>query len=126
MALSCLSTQACQKTTSCLLEPHLKGLAFCELSNWDEVAAQFESTKLGDTPLVALTQAKKPAANWPDLPADLADRLEEVWQGIQRDYAAMSSNGQVIVAEDSGHGIQWDQPQLVLDAILAVVKTARK
>ena len=98
----------------------------CELSNWDKVAAQFESSKLGDTPLVALTQAKKPAANWPDLPADLADRLEDVWQGIQRDYAAMSSNGQVIVAEDSGHGIQWDQPQLVLDAILAVVKTARK
>jgi pimeloyl-ACP methyl ester carboxylesterase len=97
-----------------------------ELSNWSEVAARFKSATLGDRPLVALTQAKKPDANWPQLSPELADKLEEVWQEIQRDYVAMSSDGKVIVAQDSGHGIQWDQPQLVVDSILEVVKKVRQ
>jgi len=60
------------------------------------------------------------------MPADQAVKAEQVWQELQADLARMSSNSQLLVAEKSGHGIQTDQPELVVAAIRQMTETVRK
>jgi len=47
------------------------------------------------------------------------------WRALQRDQVRLSGRGCLIVAEHSGHAIASDQPQVVVDAIRAVVDAAR-
>ena len=46
-----------------------------------------------------------------------AARAREIWQDLQRDLANLSSNSVYSVVESSGHFIQRDQPEVVVDAI---------
>ena len=50
---------------------------------------------------------------------------DENWRQLQRDQAALSERGCLIVAERSGHVVAVDQPRVVVDAIRTVVETAR-
>jgi pimeloyl-ACP methyl ester carboxylesterase len=47
------------------------------------------------------------------------------WAEAQRQQAALSTNGRLIVAAGSGHAIHLEQPALVIDAIQQVVTQAR-
>ncbi len=96
-------------------------------SNLDELAASSESDKqlaatgsLGNIPLTVIRHGI------PDLfssmPAMHAEQAEKVWQELQIDLANLSSNSQLLVAEKSGHGIQVDQPEIVVEAIRKMVK----
>jgi pimeloyl-ACP methyl ester carboxylesterase len=100
-------------------------------SNLDELAASAESDKqlsatgsLGNIPLTVIRHGI------PDLfasmPAEQAKEAEQVWQELQADLARLSSNSQMFVAEKSGHGIQIDQPSIVVDAIRQMVETVRR
>ena len=99
-------------------------------ANLDELAASAESDKqlsvtgsLGDIPLTVIRHGI------PDLfasmPAEQAVQAEKIWQELQTDLSKLSSNSQLIVAEKSGHGIQIDQPSLVVEAIRQIVNTVR-
>lgn len=50
---------------------------------------------------------------------------DENWRRLQRDQASLSDRGCLIVAQDSGHVVSVDQPEVVVDAIRTVVETAR-
>jgi len=50
---------------------------------------------------------------------------DENWQRLQRDQASLSERGCLIIAEQSGHVVPVDQPEVVVDAIRRVVETAR-
>jgi pimeloyl-ACP methyl ester carboxylesterase len=50
----------------------------------------------------------------------------EVWQALQSELAALSSEGKQIIAEQSGHMIQLDQPDLVIEAVREMVDAIRK
>ena len=67
---------------------------------------------LGDLPLIVLAAGQ----NMEMLP---------FWPEAQRQQAALSTSGQLIVAEGSGHYIQWEQPALVIDAVRQVVGQVR-
>jgi len=99
-------------------------------SNLDELAVIVESDKqlslvgsLGNIPLTVIRHGI------PDLfssmPAEQAKRSEQVWQELQTELARLSSNGQLLVAEKSGHAIQIDQPSLVVDTIRQMVDKIR-
>lgn len=99
-------------------------------SNLDELAAIGESDRqlsatgsLGNIPLTVIRHGI------PDLfagmPVEQAKRAEVVWQELQAELARLSSNSQILVAEKSGHGIQIDQPGLVVNAIRQMVQTIR-
>jgi pimeloyl-ACP methyl ester carboxylesterase len=47
------------------------------------------------------------------------------WQELQRDQTTLSSQGCQIVAEQSGHVVTADQPEVVVNAIRALVDAAR-
>jgi pimeloyl-ACP methyl ester carboxylesterase len=50
---------------------------------------------------------------------------DENWRQLQRDQASLSDRGCLMIAEQSGHVVQVDQPEVVVDAIRTVVETAR-
>jgi len=71
---------------------------------------------LGDTPLIVLSRSPK-ALRPPGLPADLAERIEQVWSELQRDLLNLSSRSAQVVATHAGHHIQLDEPHLVIRTI---------
>lgn len=88
-------------------------------------AEQVRATNgLGDLPLVVITHS--PAWRSPSLPADVAERVEQVWQDLQIDLINLSSNSTQVLATKAGAYIPVDEPQLVIDAILKVVDEAKK
>jgi pimeloyl-ACP methyl ester carboxylesterase len=50
---------------------------------------------------------------------------DENWRRLQRDQVSLSDRGCLIVAQESGHVVAIDQPEVVVDAIRTVVDTAR-
>ena len=96
-------------------------------SNLDELAAVAESDRrvsaagpLGDIPLTVIRHGIPDI--FAKMPAEQARQAEQAWQELQSNLATLSSNSKMIVAEKSGHGIQTDQPELVVDAIRQMVK----
>ena len=68
-------------------------------------------------PLIVLTQSNV-AAKWPA-------GLGRVWEASQRSLAKMSVLGRLKVCDDSGHNIHLDRPEVVVRAVLNVVRAAR-
>ncbi len=70
-----------------------------------------------DLPLVVLSRGLAPArsAKWP------SERLEELWQEQQQELLEMVPQSKLLVAERSGHYIQRDQPELVIEAIREII-----
>ena len=81
-------------------------------------------TTLGDLPLVVLVNAST-AGERGDIPPDLVVKLDQTKLDMQREYAALSTNGSLVVVEDTSHLIQNDKPQAVIEAILRVLEMAR-
>ena len=46
---------------------------------------------------------------------------ERIWQQLQVELAELSSRSRLVVAEGSGHYIQLERPQLVIEAIGQIV-----
>ena len=61
----------------------------------------------------------------PGLAGEVNQANEQLWQQLQAELAGLSSRGQLVVAHDSGHYIQLERPQLVLDAIAEVLTVAQ-
>jgi pimeloyl-ACP methyl ester carboxylesterase len=77
---------------------------------------------LGDLPMVVLVSGAflREAPTRPEA----GPRLHEIWQDLQRDLANLSSDSVYRVVESSGHFIQRDQPEVVVDAIRGVLDSA--
>ena len=75
---------------------------------------------LGDTPLVVLSAGAREA-----VPVDIAERHNQVLLDMIGELMGLSTNSTHIIAEESGHAIQRDQPDLVIDAIRQVVEAVR-
>ena len=90
----------------------------------DELLAMGKATAgkeypLGDLPLVVLTRGL-PEDNGPDAKAMEAEHRQD-----HVAVAKLSRVGRLVVAERSGHHIQIEQPDLVIQAIRDVVEAAR-
>ncbi|HEX2089071.1 MAG TPA: alpha/beta fold hydrolase [Actinomycetota bacterium] len=72
---------------------------------------------LSELPLVLVTRGLTPADSTP--------AFEQLWTELQRQEARLSPNAVHVIAARSGHGIQRDQPKLVIRAIRQVVTATR-
>lgn len=72
---------------------------------------------LGDLPLIVLTRG---------ISEEDTKALEEEHRQDHTSVAAMSRNGKLIIARQSGHHIQLDEPELVIQAIRDVLAAVRK
>jgi pimeloyl-ACP methyl ester carboxylesterase len=74
----------------------------------------------GDIPLIVLSRGlwlKTP----PPVPDPLAYARLGIWQDLHRELATRSPQGEVVVATRSGHYIQNDEPEIVIDAVRRIV-----
>jgi pimeloyl-ACP methyl ester carboxylesterase len=92
----------------------------------DETLTQVKrSPSLGNLPLVVLT-ATGPVW-WPDMPGDVnPDKFRRMWLELQQDLTKLSSQSRQMFADQSTHFIQFDQPDLVIDAIRQIIDITRR
>jgi len=81
------------------------------------------TTPLGPMPLAVLAHTRPFAL--PEEEGFSSDALESVLRAANKDLATLVPNARFFVAEDSGHDIHQDQPQLVTEAIRQVVTGVR-
>ena len=60
------------------------------------------------------------------LQRDDADEVEMIWEQLVRGYLRLSPHGEWIVAQESGHYIHLDEPDVVLDEIRGLVHVVRE
>ena len=86
---------------------------------------------LPSLPLVVLSRGIPMSAELPpemlsELPPDFPwDTFETGWQEMQVDLAALVPGARQVIATESGHYVQVDQPALVIEAVRQVVEAVR-
>jgi pimeloyl-ACP methyl ester carboxylesterase len=86
-----------------------------ELDAMLESAAAVRRSKPTEAPVVVLSAAH------PDAPPS----FRTVWSDLQKRLALSFPNGRQLIADGSGHYIQFDRPELVVTAIRDLVDAAR-
>ena len=94
--------------------------------HWDASAEEARKANgLGDRPLIVLTAGRLEV---PSDPADVAEarafHQSKVYD-LQPKLARLSSRGRQIIVNNSGHGIQFEAPDVVIGAIREVVTESR-
>lgn len=77
---------------------------------------------LGNKPLVVLSRGE----NNPGFPDEQFEQLKHSWGELQQELVELSTNSQHIIADQSGHYIHHDQPELVIDAIRQVLEDSQE
>jgi len=78
---------------------------------------------LGEMPLIVLSRGlPEPLPGISDMENQ---QYEEAWKEMQKELVALSSNSEQIIAEKSGHYVQIQQPDLVIDAIMHILTGAK-
>jgi len=95
-----------------------------EMKALTQSAAETAATgSLGDLPLAVLSHdPDKPSS---ELPADLAKPTNQAWEKMQEELAHLSTRGTLTIARNSGHYIQIDRPDLVVEAVHTVLDQTR-
>lgn len=71
-------------------------------------------------PLLVLTRGHAGARNGPAFSRDALTRYE-IWLELQRELATRSPRAEHIIAKESGHDIQNDEPQLIIHGVRRIV-----
>ncbi|UGB37469.1 alpha/beta hydrolase [Frateuria soli] len=78
----------------------------------------------GDIPIIVLTHSPYPKAR--DETRQERNERTLLWETLHLEVAAMSTRGVNVIVPDSGHYIQYDHPQVVIDAIQQAVAIAQE
>ena len=98
-----------------------------ELNVMEESCAEVRAlhiTSFGNLPLIVLSAGRDETIAF--LSHAENQQRWEVWQGLQSELVALSSNSKQVIAEQSGHNIQLDQPDLVIDSVQEMVDRFQK
>lgn len=119
-------TTAAARAVECNLHSVREGIA--ELKSFPESASQAAiSGSLGDIPLsVLMHDPDQPEHLLPNLPPDINKQVNDEWGKMQRELAQLSSRGTLTVAKNSGHYIQLERPDVVVEAVRSVVEQVRR
>ncbi|HUP27966.1 MAG TPA: alpha/beta hydrolase [Chloroflexia bacterium] len=79
-------------------------------------------TSLGDLPMIVLAGSEF-RMRIPD--PRFGTYMHNMWHDLQKDLAGLSTKGKFVAVEDSGHFIQIDKPEAVVDAIREIVDQVR-
>ncbi|MBI1809888.1 MAG: alpha/beta hydrolase [Gemmatimonadetes bacterium] len=77
----------------------------------------------GPLPLIALTADVVPRA--PGITQAVADSMHREWVAMHQEIVSRSTRGRWILAEHSGHYIQRDRPDLVIQSVREMLDTLR-
>jgi pimeloyl-ACP methyl ester carboxylesterase len=90
-------------------------------TSYDQVR---KATRRSDLPLIVL-MADRGVEAWQTGSTVIDQATRDTWTQLQRELAALSTKGELVVVKNSGHYIHIDQPDAVVDAILKVIEQAR-
>lgn len=118
------------------LVAHMQGTMASSRSHLEAMIAESESvyametqpvSTLGDLPLTVISHGQLDAnAVPPSLGPQVCDDYETAWQKLQVEITSLSTRGRRIVAERSGHNVIFDQPEIVVDSVLEMVKSLQR
>ncbi len=77
---------------------------------------------LGDLPVRIIARGKPQDYTAAGMDVEIGEQLEAIWQDGQRQMLDLSTDASLTVAEESGHMIIHDQPDLVIDTINALLE----
>lgn len=82
-----------------------------------------QAGSLGNIPLIVISRTPNPD-QWISLGGSRADqqRYAQIWQSLQEDLATLSSNSAHMTAKMSGHNIQHDEPEIIVNAITQMMQ----
>jgi pimeloyl-ACP methyl ester carboxylesterase len=83
--------------------------------NMDQRELEAVTAGFGDKPLIVLTQSQPQSL--PGFTPQQNAAVDRVWKAGHDKLAALSTRGSNTVVPGSGHYIQYDQPQAVIDAV---------
>jgi pimeloyl-ACP methyl ester carboxylesterase len=114
-----------------LQTPGLPGAEQVDLdASFDQLRRATAAQPLRRLPLVVVSRGRPLEADIPpdalaQLPPGVLEALDPEWQALQRALAALVPGARHIIAADSGHYVQLERPELVVDAIRQVVDAVR-
>lgn len=114
---ACTDTDAALKITPTYYSTLFKELDSMKISS-DQVKASAQS--LGSIPLIVLTSRKQvipekgPCGSYS---RQQATEIHQHWLAMQADFLNKSSDSKQVIAEQSGHNIPGDQPQIIVQAV---------
>ena len=83
-----------------------------------------EVTTIGAKPLVVVSQSPG-ALCPPGIPVAVWEKMQPMWSELQADLLKLSESATHAVATHAGHMVQLEEPDLVIEAILSVVRAAQ-
>jgi pimeloyl-ACP methyl ester carboxylesterase len=96
-------------------------------AEWIDLAANSvllrNAKGISDKPLIVLTAS--PASTDPMIPPEQQQEWSRIHQELQHQLLGLSTHSRQVIAAKAGHNIQRDEPHLVIDAVLDVVKQVR-
>ena len=102
------------------LERNQEGITFEDiLTSEDQVRA---ARPIPDVPLIVIRHGL-PFEGGPDWPTA---QVESLWEELQNDLSKLSSQGKIIVAQNSHHRIEEDRPDVVITAIKEIFDKVQK
>lgn len=97
-----------------------------EMKVLTEIMGQAGSTgDLGDLPLVVLSAGSMDVPIPGGITEELERQMTEMWEGLQGELAALSTNSDHRIIDDATHYIHHDRPEVVVTAITDVVMAVR-
>jgi pimeloyl-ACP methyl ester carboxylesterase len=109
--------------------------SYCKsMANETEAVAAFRShpdlpNSLGDLPLIVLSAGLTADEEYAQMGGEKSSISREVYAKVyeankemQKDLASFSTQGQQVIATESGHMVHYSQPDLVIDAIRTLVE----
>jgi len=103
------------------LDANIRSVEAIDRLAWAASEAELEAVDLGDMP-VEVVVVPQPFAVDPHIPDGDRARLEAAWR---EGNATFSARTRVTLAEGAGHFVQWDRPELVVEAAERLVAAAR-
>ena len=103
------------------LDGNIRAVEATERLDWPASEAELAAVDLGDLP-VEVVAVPQPFAVDPWIPDADRGRLQAAWDAAN---AGVSTRVRVTLAPGSSHMIQWDRPQLVIEAARRLVGAAR-
>jgi hypothetical protein len=81
---------------------------------------------LGELPLIVISRGLRmtPEASPAGADAAFAEQMNTAWSAMQAELATLSSRSEHWTAARSGHGIPYEQPQIIIAAIRRLVRTS--
>lgn len=78
--------------------------------------------EMGGLPVRIIARAVAPDYAAAGISAEAAEKVEQLWRRGQEEMLNLSGNSQLIIAEESGHNVMNDQPELVEEVVRGLLK----